>query len=336
LDRGLLFVRPITAADAGAHSELLLKLYVAARAGSVESFQQQAIALLAQQLAFDNVWWGRSNVEGPRHNVHCSYLWNLPADTPQRMNRDDPTNPVAQRTTQRPGRAHRFDYEELISQPATAAFTAHMGINQALVIALLEQQGAVVSFVSVSRTTATPRFTEDERRLLELWMPHLTSALDLCCMAHMGRMRQGGSRAMVTTDLLGWLHVFEPGAPELLRSEWPGWTGRQLPAPLREQIAERRSVYLGRHLHVEIRWHGEHVLLSMRPREPSDLLSRQENAVAEAFSSGHSYKEVARTLDLAPATVRHHLRAVYMKLGVSDKAALARVLNTASHAPSAR
>ena len=48
--------------------------------------------------------------------------------------------------------------------------------------------------------------------------------------------------------------------------------------------------------------------------------------MAEAFASGRNYKEVARLLGVSPATVRHHLRAVYVKLGVRDKAALARTL----------
>lgn len=67
--------------------------------------------------------------------------------------------------------------------------------------------------------------------------------------------------------------------------------------------------------------------MTLRPREPRDLLTRQEGAVADAFAQGHSYKEVARSLQLAPATVRHHLRAVYLKLGINDKAALARLIS---------
>ncbi len=314
------------------YSQLLLQLYAAARRCSVHEFQHEAMAMLGLQLPFDRAWWGRSNVDGPLHNVHCSYLFNLPADVPQRFNADDPANPVARRTKQSPDTALFFDAADLLGQPSTAALTAHMGISQSLCIGTFEQQGGVASFVSVMRDDAVPRFSESECELLELWMPHLTAALDLCCVAHMARLHQGDARAMLTTDSLGWLHVAEPGATELLRTEWPNWTGARLPNSLLEQIVGRRSMFLGRHLHVVIRWSGEHALLTLRPRGPGDLLTRQESAVAEAFSSGHSYKEVARSLRLAPATVRHHLRAIYLKLGVNDKSALARLLGTSREA----
>jgi DNA-binding NarL/FixJ family response regulator len=57
-----------------------------------------------------------------------------------------------------------------------------------------------------------------------------------------------------------------------------------------------------------------------------DRLSARERLVAEAFGAGLSYKEVARQLEMAPTTVRHHLRNVYVKLDVSNKAAITRLV----------
>lgn len=102
--------------------------------------------------------------------------------------------------------------------------------------------------------------------------------------------------------------------------------GRACQFPLRERIADRRASFLGRHLHATIDWQGDHVFLSFRPRDARDLLTRRETSVALAFAEGRSYREVAALLDLAPATVRHHLRAAYLKLDVKDKAALATTL----------
>jgi len=42
---------------------------------------------------------------------------------------------------------------------------------------------------------------------------------------------------------------------------------------------------------------------------------------------------VARALGVTPATVRHHLRRVYAKLAVDDKAALAQRLTESEPAP---
>lgn len=67
--------------------------------------------------------------------------------------------------------------------------------------------------------------------------------------------------------------------------------------------------------------------LSIRRLRAIDRLTPRESDVARAFSSGQSYKEVARALQLSPATVRHYLREIYIKLGLTDKAELASLLN---------
>ncbi len=59
-------------------------------------------------------------------------------------------------------------------------------------------------------------------------------------------------------------------------------------------------------------------------------LSKRELEVAQAYASGESYKEIARTLSLSPTTVRSHLRTVYGKLGVTSKIELAQTLNDQS------
>jgi DNA-binding CsgD family transcriptional regulator len=316
--------------DLTGYSTVLLRLYEAARHNTVHAFQRDAMVLIGETLPFDSGWWGRATVHDHVHRVHCSYLHHLPDDVAQRLNVNDPDNLVAVRTTQTPGRALYFGPKDWAEQPATEALATHMGIKQALCISRFDGPAGLVSFVSIARCASTPAFTARESQLLELLMPHLSAALDLCCVAQMASLRHGGRQAMLTTDASGWVHVAEPGVSELLRSEWPGWSGPQLPSQLVEQIATNRTIFLGRHLRAETLWSGEHVLVTLRPRESRDLLTRQECAVAEAFSSGRSYKEVARELLMAPATVRHHLRAVYLKLGVTDKAMLAHSMGTPS------
>ena len=68
------------------------------------------------------------------------------------------------------------------------------------------------------------------------------------------------------------------------------------------------------------------VCLVVRGRSRLDVLTPRETAVAEAFGRGSSYKEIARQLDLSPATIRFYLRAIYEKLQVRDKGELASLL----------
>lgn len=48
-------------------------------------------------------------------------------------------------------------------------------------------------------------------------------------------------------------------------------------------------------------------------------LSERELEVADLYANGDTYKAIARALDIAPATVRKHLNAIYQKLEVSNK-----------------
>lgn len=59
----------------------------------------------------------------------------------------------------------------------------------------------------------------------------------------------------------------------------------------------------------------------------TEALSSREDEVAAAYVDGQSYKEIARTLGIAPATVRTHLRTVYRKLGVTSRTELTQTLD---------
>lgn len=304
-------------------NHVTLQVYAVSRCGDVTEYQRRAIELVAKHIAFDAAWWGRGSYIGGEHRVLCSYPYRLPADIGERLNLSDTDNVVARRVVAEPGRAHCFSQADLRSQPSTAALTDHMGIEQSVCIADLDAATGVSGFVSLARRKPTPRFTKRDLAMLELLAPHLAAGLDMALADELTALRNPERTVLLATDPMGWLRVGEPAAVEMLRTEWPGWTGPRLPVPLVERIAARQGEFLGRHLHVSIRWHGDNGFVAMRRREPRDLLTRRERDVANAFAAGQSYREVAEVLGLAPATVRHHLRSAYVKLGVTDKAAFA-------------
>ena len=59
----------------------------------------------------------------------------------------------------------------------------------------------------------------------------------------------------------------------------------------------------------------------------AQTLSNREREVVTAYAEGQSYKEIARSLNISPTTVRSHLRTVYSKLGVTSKIELVHYLN---------
>jgi DNA-binding NarL/FixJ family response regulator len=313
----------MTALTLASLSSVIRQIYAASRCGEVAPYQRRALEIVGRQVTFDAAWWGRGSFGRPQHHVHCSYTYRLPPDVAERLNLSDPDNVVARRVVAAPNRAHYFSLEDLRSQPSTAELTRHMGISQSVCIADVDTALGVSGFVSLARHKLTPRFSTRDLKVLELVGPHLAAGLDMALADELTAQRNPERSVLLATDSTGLLRVSEAAAAEMLRSEWPGWTGPQLPAPLVERIAAGHQEFLGRNLHASIHWSGDHVFVSMRRREPRDMLTRRERDVANAFAAGQSYREVAEALGLAPATVRHHLRSAYVKLDVTDKAAFA-------------
>lgn len=54
----------------------------------------------------------------------------------------------------------------------------------------------------------------------------------------------------------------------------------------------------------------------------ADLLTEREREIVALMLKGHSAKSVARGLDIAPGTVRNHIKRIYAKLGVSSHSEL--------------
>lgn len=52
------------------------------------------------------------------------------------------------------------------------------------------------------------------------------------------------------------------------------------------------------------------------------LLTPREQSIAGLYGKGLSHKDIARRLDISPATVRNFIQRIFAKLGVCDKAEL--------------
>jgi TolB-like protein/DNA-binding CsgD family transcriptional regulator len=64
----------------------------------------------------------------------------------------------------------------------------------------------------------------------------------------------------------------------------------------------------------------------LRAGGPVAGLSDRERSVAVKFAQGMTYREIGKTLFIAPATVRSHLSAIYRKLNVRSKIGLAKLI----------
>lgn len=118
--------------------------------------------------------------------------------------------------------------------------------------------------------------------------------------------REGFSRQAVARLGAAWAHV--ACALDINRAHEPG-------TPAAAPAAEARALPS-----------AADRCLAADPTGDGGPLSPREQAVAQLFARGLTYKQVARALHSAPNTVRVQLAQVYRKLGVCSKTALVRRL----------
>ena len=63
--------------------------------------------------------------------------------------------------------------------------------------------------------------------------------------------------------------------------------------------------------------------IAAAPRRPVDTLTRRERSIIACLIQGWRNREIAQQLHITEQTVKNHLRAIYDKVGVSDRLELA-------------
>ena len=227
---------------------------------------------------------------------------------------------------QYPGRTLNFTPTEVDRTKGSRWLARTTGFRHVLCTVNLNPIIGQQHFLALSRHDDHCGFSEDERRLKELLMPHLNATLDINRMSELRRLHAQGHaerHPMAVIDRLGAIHHAEPAFIEELKQQWPRWWGPRIPDPVLQVLTAGGDSHAASKLMVRWSWVSDLALIEVSP------LSHREREVAVRYAAGASYKEVAQGLGLAPATVRHHLRAVYEKVGVTNKATLVKSLGAA-------
>lgn len=310
-------------------SAILLELYALAQQADVQRFQEQAMACVARQLLADNLLWGAGYFHDAQTHMHTACVWQLPPDAVTLLNDVGRDNFVARRCYENPDQALLFGPSDFSQTPEAVRLARYLNVQQLCSIATRDARTGLVGYLALGRRDAARAFGAREQAWLQLLMPHLDLMLNQVRIRQMEVVRdarQALHESMAVVDVAGVLHVMQAGFAALLQEEWPDWRGPRLPDALLEACESQEQVFSGRvvvaaWLEVSGLW-----LIGLRRKGAVDRLTPQERATAQAFAGGLSYKAVARSLGMSPATVRHHLREVYLKLEVNNKIALARSL----------
>lgn len=202
----------------------------------------------------------------------------------------------------------------------------------------------MVGWLGVFRATGEPAFSSSDLRRLAAVAPSISEALitaDAMERAH--PVERASCELILRMD--GSVELASSGARALLeasavRDELRAWAGGFGADPSATPLLQGWRATARRLGPLDVRspGSGDRILVRLDPVEPLELqpahlLTPAQRNVAEIAAASATVDEIARSLQMAPATVRAHLRAIYARLGVSSRAELARALD--GTAPSA-
>jgi len=190
-----------------AFSALLLDLYRYARELTLADFQRRVLERLSEVLPFDAAWWGMS---GPSRELHSSYLFNMPARFVELWCSIREQDLLAAELEHRPGVTVFFGPRQIAQNASFARLLCDVGVRQTLGTLLMNPALNLSTFLSLYRSRDTPPYTEAERQLKQLVMPHLWAAWTSNWIAQLAsaRTHSFSSRvALAVADQMGTLHA---------------------------------------------------------------------------------------------------------------------------------
>ncbi|WP_254609604.1 helix-turn-helix transcriptional regulator [Burkholderia lata] len=309
---------------------LLLPLYRLPHAARVDEFDRRLLLLMNEHIDFDGAWFGHSSIlpDGPLPHSAC--LHNLSPGFMHDWEQVKLRDPLARLAETSPEKIVVASTSTVPMDDAMQHFCKAQGIAQVLFAVCMDPEHHRATHLSLYRRTRR-RFEAADAHLLELAIEHMAAALEYNRLYWMHATDGAAGRAASALfDSHGVLQYADDTFFELAALEWPSWDRAGLPNEARVRMfddASSNPVFCGAHIRLQSERLGDYVLVRARAVGVGGVLSPRELAVARIFCDGCTYKGVAKRLGIAPATARHHLRRVYVKLRVTTKSELIRVLD---------
>lgn len=310
-------------------SRTLVELYQLAEHASPEDFPAGVMRLLRHWIGFDGAVFGMGENGGARLDIVQAHVHNRDAALLADYGAVSAIDPVTGHFLRGLQTPLAVDCRALYAARELHGlldFTRKHDLRHLMLFGDTPQAGHPGRWLVLYRGTDRA-FTPQEADYLHAAWFHVSRAIDI---SHARLLQQleldQVQRRSALVSPRGTVEAADPHFFTLLEREWPGHSGKQLPAALWQQL-ERGQAYRGRQVEISGRQHDSFVVCLARPIATLAGLTPSEEAVARRFAAGLSAKEIARELGVSPHTVRSQLTRLYGKLDVHDKAALAQLLN---------
>lgn len=310
--------------------EAILTLYRGSGFRRKSVFKRWAMDAVRPAVPFDSGIWVTSDVSSK--GFFSTHRFRHPPapfyeDQPAACPADDF---LSQAAISNPGRTIRADdvvpRHEFIRHPYYLQHCRQHGIEHALCTWHLIAGADVPTCIAFYRSDPETPFSESDRQITELLVPHLVEAMRINLFGgligwHSEHVRCGGTLALC--DSSGRLFEATTRFVEMLRDAWPAWVGPLIPLPS-GGLSDDRTV----------RWEKDGLAFVADPcrdlflvgviqeRVPDSMLSARQREVMELLVKGKSYKNISEELGIASATVKIHVSQIYARFGVRGREAL--------------
>jgi DNA-binding CsgD family transcriptional regulator len=315
-------------------SKQLLELHGPARKRRLDRLMPDAVQALQSLLPLRSAWWGECTAGD---TTTSSLNWQhgslgLPTTFAQEWNAISDGDRFAQASIDALGHVFR-DSGYTLDSEEVEQFARRHKLFHAMAITMGLHDSKMRFSVSVYRDESDPAFDDIEALMFGEFCKHLQQIWWEAVQHAVQRAALAGLEGMALCETSGLLVHIGTDIAKMIGKRFPSWSGSRLPQALQPHLSDAPCKLQWGRSSISFTRCGEYVALLLNSTLLHDSLAPRERAVAVLYAGGHSYKTIARRLDLSPATVRTYLRDVYLQLGVRNKIELSKSLGHLS-APS--
>jgi DNA-binding CsgD family transcriptional regulator len=315
----------------------VLRLYQGSRECSATHFTDWALEQSRELVHFDSALWATGFAGVSINSVH---LYNLPPEIIQEWEayrkNDSLLNSLVEGISEHTINLCNITRAKKDGAASSKICKTHcdkFGIRHALCTSTQDRTTRIQNYICFYRAPGNKAFTEKERKLKDFLTPHLVEARNINLIAYFNLYKEGPYLSAVC-DRFGMLHQSEQGFIDLLRLEWPGIKLPYLPVDIVDHVTRKSNyVHEGKHIALKSAPLGDLIHVQARKESRMTELSSRERMITKHLVSGHTYKQIASTLNISPSTVTKHVNSIYKKTGAKNKTQLAKLIgmkNTAA------
>ena len=310
-------------------SAFVLALNAQAQTRGVTDLLDWSVSYLSEVIGFDSAWYGWAKVQESTTLVHASSTFNLPDHYYSAWAEIADQDVLVDQFVENPHCVPTYDRRGEVQSDGMETLSDRFGLRKMATAMCLRQERSCSFFLSAYRGGLHARdWSREETEFLQCAVDNISAASRTA--AKNDLVTQDDQSASLLLSRHGATLIGLDGMHQKFGHLWSRRDGDRVPRWLADYIRQP-----GEHLLVdqELVANCEHVTtwdgvglykVSLRPLRKFDLLTARERDVANALSRGKSHKEVAKELGVAPSTVRNQTQSIYGKLGVDNRASLAR------------